>query len=218
VFVLPTGVQRKHSSTIGDSQEGETSSSVSTRPLFRTLYRLRWGSGRINKSRAAILAAVVECPTSIKRRELAERLGRKPESLKKPLKWLVDNGLLVHTGYGRYAAPEDLERRIEDARELAGEPLADRLQMERNERQRESYRKRNRKDRSADAATGPTEEGTENVQRSREARAAYEPPPPQATDEQQRRIAKLVQEGMRRDFAEESVLGKSKGAGSRAVG
>jgi hypothetical protein len=207
VFVSPTGVQVQHLSTGGDSQESETSSSVAARPLFRTLYRLRWGASRINKSRAAILAAVVECPTSIKRSELAERLGRKPDSLKKPLAWLVDNGLLIHTGYGRYAAPEDLERRIEDARELAGEPLADRLQMQRHERQRESYRKRNRKDRTPDEATGPTEEGRTNVQRSREAREAYEPPPAKPTDEQAKRIAELVRQGMRRDFAEEAVLG-----------
>jgi hypothetical protein len=207
VFVSPTGVPVQHLSTVGDSQESATSPSVAARPLFRTLYRLRWGAGRIGKSRAAILATVVECPTAIKRREIAERLGRKPESLKRPLAWLVDNGLLAHTGYGRYAAPEDLERRIEDARELAGEPLADRLQVQRHERQRESYRKRNRRDRTADAATGPTEEGTENVQRSREARAAHTPErEPEATTEEQQRIQRLIYQGMSPVWARAEVL------------
>jgi hypothetical protein len=56
--------------------------SVADRPLFRTLYRLRWGPGRIGKSRAALLNVVVGCP-GVSRSELVHRLGRKPTPLKK---------------------------------------------------------------------------------------------------------------------------------------
>jgi hypothetical protein len=149
VFKAPPkiGVQSKHSSTRGVSIEKTPPCSVYARPLFRTLYRLRWGAGRIGKSRAALLTAVVECPGAA-RHELADRLGRKPDSLKKPLKWLTEASLLIRVGRGRYDVPEDFAKRIDDAREMAGEPLADRLQMARHERERDGYRNRTKADRA----------------------------------------------------------------------
>jgi Bifunctional DNA primase/polymerase, N-terminal/Primase C terminal 1 (PriCT-1) len=135
------GHKGKHSSTRGGSQKNTTPSSVYASALFRTLYRLRWGAGRIGKSRAALLTTVVECP-GVSRKELAQRLGRKPESLRAPLKWLVEAGLLLRVSHGRYAVPEDFAQRVDDAREMAGEPLADRLQIARHEREREGYRNR----------------------------------------------------------------------------
>jgi hypothetical protein len=139
VLLVPReiGVKLQHSTTGGGSIEP----SVADGPLYRTLYRLRWGPGRIGKSKAALLAALVECPGA-SRSELARRLGRKPESLKKPLKWLVDAGLLVRTGWGRYDLAEDFSGRLDDQRELGREPEADRLQMARHNRERDGYRNR----------------------------------------------------------------------------
>jgi hypothetical protein len=138
------GAYLQHSSTGGGYKENvPPPGSVATRPLLRTLYRLRWGPGRIGKSRAALLTAVVECP-GVSRFELARRLGRKPESLKKPLKWLVNNGLAVRVGWGRYDVPEDFVERVEDARELGREPEADRLQIARHDRERDGYRSRHK--------------------------------------------------------------------------
>jgi hypothetical protein len=145
LFIVPGGIGAylQHSSSTGVSKENAAPGSVATRPLLRTLYRLRWGPGRIGKSKAALLTAMVECPGA-SRFELAHRLGRKPESLKKPLKWLVDNGLAVRVGWGRYDVPEDLAERLDDARELGREPEADRLQIARHDRERDGYRNRGR--------------------------------------------------------------------------
>jgi len=74
---------------------------------------------------------------------LASRLGRKPEGLRVPLKWLVDAGLLCRLGRGIYGVPDDLRQRVEDARQISGEPEADRLQIARHDRERDAYRRRN---------------------------------------------------------------------------
>jgi len=74
---------------------------------------------------------------------LASRLGRKPEGLRAPLKWLVDAGLLSRLGHGVYDVPDDLRERVEDARQISGEPEADRLQIARHDRERDAYRRRN---------------------------------------------------------------------------
>jgi hypothetical protein len=141
VLLVPPGIgsQLQHSTTGVFSKER----SVADEPLFRTLYRLRWGPGRIGKSRAALLAKVVECP-GISRSEVAQRLGRKPASLKKPLKWLVDAGLLERTGWGRYDVTAIFSERLDDLRVAGGEPEADRLQMLNHNRQREGYRNRHK--------------------------------------------------------------------------
>jgi hypothetical protein len=139
VLLVPReiGGKLQHSTTAGVSKER----SVAGRPLFRTLYRLRWGPGRIGKSRAALLTKVVECP-GVSRSELAGRLGRKPDSLKKPLKWCVDAGLLFRTGWGRYDITDAFSERLDDLRVAGGEPEADRLQIRNHDRQREGYRNR----------------------------------------------------------------------------
>ena len=141
VLLVPSeiGSQLQHSTTGGGSKD----CSVADRPLFRTLYRLRWGPGRIGKSRAALLTKVVECP-GVSRLELAQRLGRKPASLKKPLKWLVDAGLLERTGWGRYDVTAIFSERLDDLRAAGGEPEADRLQILNHSRQREGYRNRHK--------------------------------------------------------------------------
>jgi hypothetical protein len=168
--VASEGVQLQHSSTRGVSKE-PINGSVATRPLLRTLYRSRWsersvkprrgvahgtrkvrqsraalareGVARIGKSRAALLNAVVDCPGA-SRAELAARLGRKPASLKKPLRWLMDAGLIVRPSRGHYAPASALAERLDDSRALGGEPEADRLQIARHERQRDGYRNRHR--------------------------------------------------------------------------
>jgi hypothetical protein len=85
---------------------------------------------------------MVECDGSLSRAELASTLGRKPASLRVPLRWLVDAGLLNRVGHGVYALPSDFARRVEDAREMGREPEADRLQIARHAREREAYRRR----------------------------------------------------------------------------
>lgn len=147
VFVTPReiGYYLQHSNHQGGALEDTNYRSVAAGTLRRTLQRLRWGPGRIGKSRAALLHAVAECSGPLARAEIANRLGRKPDTLKVPLRWLVDAGLLVRVGRGLYAVPDDLLERVEDAREVGREPEADRLQVARHARQRAGYRKRNEK-------------------------------------------------------------------------
>jgi hypothetical protein len=141
LFVVPEslGHYLQHSSTLGVSIEHEPFSSVAGNALLTTLERLRWGPGRIGKSKAALLHALVECDSSLSRAELASRLGRKPASLRAPLRWLTDTGLLERVARGVYALPSDFARRIEDARELGGEPEADRRQIARHAGQRDAF-------------------------------------------------------------------------------
>jgi hypothetical protein len=144
LFVVPEAIghQLQHSSTRGVAIEHSSSASVAASALLTTLERLRWGPGRIGKSKAALLHALVECGSSLSRSELASKLGRKPASLRAPLRWLVDTGLLERVGHGVYALPADFARRVEDAREIGREPEADRLQIARHAREREAYRRR----------------------------------------------------------------------------
>lgn len=145
VFVAPhfaKGTTKGHQAFHSSSWGVEIERSGTPSALTRTLERLRWGPGRVGKSRAAILHKLVECG-SLSRKELASRLGKKPESLRAPLKWLVDAGLLCRLGRGVYDVPADLRERVEDAREISGEPQADRLQIARHDRERDAYRRRN---------------------------------------------------------------------------
>jgi hypothetical protein len=141
LFRVPDSIGHlvRHSSTTGVSLEHRTSASVSPSALLRTLERLRFGPGRIGKSRAALLHALVECDSSLSRTDLASRLGRKPASLRAPLRWLIDAELLERVARGVYALPADFARRIEDAREMGREPEADRLQIARHANQRDAF-------------------------------------------------------------------------------
>jgi hypothetical protein len=141
LFVVPKAIghQVGHSSTRWVSIEQKPFSSVPPSALSRTLERLRFGPGRIGKSRAALLHALVECDSSLSRAELASRLGRKPASLRAPLRWLIDAELLERVARGVYALPSDFARRIEDAREIGREPEADRLQIARHATQRDAF-------------------------------------------------------------------------------
>jgi hypothetical protein len=144
VLHVPAAIGHKlqHSSSWGVSKEKPSPRSVAGSALLRTLERLRWGPGRIGKSRAAILHAMVECDGVLSRAELADRLGKKPASLRAPLRWLIQAGLLRRVGHGLYVAVEDLEGRVEAARDLGREPEADRLQIADHDRQRDAYRRR----------------------------------------------------------------------------
>jgi hypothetical protein len=141
LFVAPKAIGHKvgHSSTVGVGLEEKPSRSVSTSALLTTLEKLRWGPGRIGKSKAALLHTLVECPGPLSRAELAAKLGRKPASLRAPLRWLIDAELLELVSRGVYALPADFARRVEEARELGGEPEADRRQIARHARQREVF-------------------------------------------------------------------------------
>src|SRR5215208_543411 len=141
--------------------EHSTTASVAASTLRRTLERLRWGPGRIGKSKAALLHLVAECTGPLSLAEIADRLGRKPNALKTPLRWLVEAGLLVRVGRGLYDVPDDLLERVEDARELGREPEADRLQIARHARERAGYRERNRRTGHA-PPSGATRDRREN--------------------------------------------------------
>jgi hypothetical protein len=141
LFVAPKAIGHKvgHSSTLGVGLEEKPSRSVSPSALLTTLEKLRWGPGRIGKSKAALLHTLVECPGPLSRAELAAKLGRKPASLRAPLRWLIDAELLELVSRGVYALPADFARRVEEARELGREPEADRRQIARHARQREVF-------------------------------------------------------------------------------
>jgi DNA-binding MarR family transcriptional regulator len=108
--------------------------------VSETLYRLRHGPGRIGKSAAAVLEAVVECP-GVSRAELAAKLGKKPDSLSRQLQMLVDRGLIERCGKGHCRPTDDWQQKLERERTLTGEKLAERLDEQHYEREREAYRR-----------------------------------------------------------------------------
>ena len=107
--------------------------------VSEALYRLRHGPGRIGKADAAVLEAVVECP-GVSRAELAARLGKKPDSLSRPLKKLVDRGLIERCGKGRYRPTDNWQQVLDRERTFSGEKLTERLDEQQYEREREAYR------------------------------------------------------------------------------
>jgi DNA-binding MarR family transcriptional regulator len=107
--------------------------------VSEALYRLRHGPGRIGKSAAAVLEVVVECP-GVSRAELAAKLGKKPDSLSRPLKKLVVRELIERCGKGHYRPTDDWQQKLERERTLTGEKLAERLDEQQYEREREAYR------------------------------------------------------------------------------
>ena len=107
--------------------------------VFEALYRLRHGPGRIGKSAAAVLEAVVECP-GVSRAELAAKLGKKADSLSRSLKKLVDRGLIERCGKGRYRPTDNWQQLLDRERALTGEKRAERLDEQQYEREREAHR------------------------------------------------------------------------------
>ena len=97
----------------------------------------------MSKLEAAVLEQIVECPGS-RREEIAVRLGpgRKPESLKRPLKKLRKVlGLVENRGVrGRYWPVDDWQHLLDRERTLSGEKLAENLDRQQYEREREAYR------------------------------------------------------------------------------
>jgi len=108
--------------------------------VSETLYRLRHGPGRIGKAAAAVLEAVVECP-GVSRGELAAKLGKEPDSLSRLLKKLVARGLIERCGKGHYRPTDDWQQKLERELTLTGEKLAERLDEQQYEREREAYRR-----------------------------------------------------------------------------
>jgi DNA-binding MarR family transcriptional regulator len=112
---------------------------VPSSSVSEALYRLRHGPGRIGKSAAAVLEAVVEWP-AVSRAELAAKLGKKPDSLSRSLKKLVDRGLIERCGKGCYRPTDDWQQKLERELTLTGEKRAERLDEQQYEREREAYR------------------------------------------------------------------------------
>ena len=86
-----------------------------------------------------MLEAVVESP-GVSRGELGAKLGKKPDSLSRPLKKLVDRGLIERCGKGRYRPTDDWQQLLDRERTLTGEKRAERLDEQQFERDREAYR------------------------------------------------------------------------------
>jgi hypothetical protein len=126
----------------------------------------------MGKSRAALLDLIRRNPDAA-RADLARLKGVKPASLTHPLRWLLEAGLIVRTGRGRYVAADRLAARLEDARELGREPEADRQQIARHEREREAYRNRNRIKPEAAPAPGETREHRESYPARRREHIAH---------------------------------------------
>jgi DNA-binding transcriptional ArsR family regulator len=86
-----------------------------------------------------VLEAVVECP-GVSRAELAAKLGKKPDSLSRPLKKLVDRELIERCGKGCYRPTDDWQQVLDREGMLSGEKLTERLDEQQYEREREAYR------------------------------------------------------------------------------
>ncbi len=109
-------------------------------PLYPSaLHRLRHGYS-LGKLAGDVLEQVVECPGAC-RRELAERLGpgRKPETLRRPLRKLLDLGLVERVG-GGYRPVEDWEHVLDRERTISGEKKAENLARQRDEWEQDAYR------------------------------------------------------------------------------
>jgi DNA-binding transcriptional ArsR family regulator len=105
------------------------------------LHQLRHGYG-LGKLAGDVLERVVEAP-GVSRQELAARLGpgRKPETLKRPLKQLREAGLVENRVRGRYWPVEGWQHVLDRVRTMSGERLAENLAQQREEREREAYRR-----------------------------------------------------------------------------
>ena len=82
----------------------------------------------------------MECP-GVSRAELAAKLGKKPDSLSRSLKKLVDRGLIERCGKGRYRPTDDWQQLLDRERTLTGEKRAERLDEQQYEREREACRR-----------------------------------------------------------------------------
>ena len=105
------------------------------------LHQIRHGYG-LGKLDGDVLERVVEAP-GVSRQELAARLGpgRKPETLKRPLKQLREAGLVENRVRGRYWPVEGWQHVLDRVRTMSGEKLAENLAQQRDEREREAYRR-----------------------------------------------------------------------------
>jgi hypothetical protein len=229
------GVESVHSNPVECKAAVTGMRSEQFRPLFRTLYRLRWskpswkpgkktreayrkgkisclsdpreGVERIGKSRAAILAVLLLAGPQMSRADIAGTLGRSPDSLKKPLKWLVDVGLVFRVYRGVYEVSDELTERLAELRVLGREDEDNRLQMARNARQRKAWRTRN---------SHEAHNFTEDQMHSRQDHPTPPPPPdpgpdpePEEKPTDEERIRRLVYEGMSERWARAEVLGEA---------
>jgi predicted transcriptional regulator len=86
-----------------------------------------------------VLEEVVECP-GVSRAELAANPSKKADPLSRSLKKLVDRGLIERCGKGHYRPTDDWQQKLERELTLTGEKLAERLDEQAYEREREAYR------------------------------------------------------------------------------
>jgi DNA-binding MarR family transcriptional regulator len=153
--IVLIGAIVEHSNHLGVSKRVTRSECSTFAPIADfPLYRLRWGPGRLGKVCAAVLEAVASSAEGFCRRELARSLGRTPDSIKKPLKRLIEAGIIERIGRGRYRLSGDCADALARERELGGEPDAERRDIRRYNDNRRAYRDRHKvkPDRAATAA------------------------------------------------------------------
>lgn len=137
-LLIPIGHVLGHPSTVGSSSMLEVVGcpSMYPSPEKPRLFRLR--HGMLGKLLGVVLERVAENP-GITRKELAEKMKRKPDGLKRPLRELVELGLVERVGQGSYRPVEGWERRLERERVMRGEAKAERLDEAEYRRQTEAY-------------------------------------------------------------------------------
>jgi hypothetical protein len=158
---------------------------------------------RLGKIRGAIVDALDAAGGELTLQELCEVLKHKrPRDIRRRnLPMLQEAGILTVSEAGdAVTLADDWTERMDDVRRLGGEVEADELALTRLDIKRKAYHSRHETPKSQ-----PSAEGFANVRASREKRAAHTEVPRARTDEQERRIAQLVREGMKRRFAEEEV-------------
>jgi len=165
---------------------------------------------RLGKIRCHVLDALEAAGGDLTVSELAEAMQQKrPRDLRRrQLPMLEDAGIISVSEAGdtvRLAA--DWLERLDEVRAAGEEIEADELAGRRMKLKRDAYHRRHE---AQPPKSRPSAAGIANVKASRAKRAAHteEPPASLRTDAQERRIAQLVREGMKRRFAEEEVYGR----------
>lgn len=104
------------------------------------LYALRHGHD-IGKPEGAVLEKVVGSgERDITRKELAGLLNKRPDDLKRPLKKLLEAGLIERPRRGTYRAAENWRRVLERERVMSGERRSQNLDRAVYERERDRFR------------------------------------------------------------------------------
>lgn len=106
--------------------------------IVKELRGLRHGAGGIGKTAGAVMLEILENP-GIRRTELATIFGKKPDSISRTLKRLVDFGLAERFGRGRYRAVHNWTTIFDRERMRTGEKLIEERDRNLYEQQRTAF-------------------------------------------------------------------------------